>query len=345
MNSKMKVARLYSFMDIGIEEIPVPEPGPGEALIQTKASGICSGDIMPWYIEKKAPLVLGHEPAGIIVKTGKGLKKFKEGDRVFVHHHAPCMNCEFCRSGNYVHCAEWKASRIIPGGISEYILVPKINLKNDTLMLPGNVSFEDAVLIEPLACVLKGLKRAGEVKNKTVFVIGLGVMGALHVLALKALRAKRIIGADMVPFRLEKARAFGANEIVNVKKENPVRALHELTSKRMADIVICGPNDVKTMELGLECCAPGGKVILFTPAKPGEVLPLNPNDIYFREISIIPSYSTGPDSTREALKMIEKGIVRADMLVTHRFGIDRVSLAYRKAARAEDSLKVIITFQ
>jgi L-iditol 2-dehydrogenase len=112
----MKVAKLYSFNDIRIEDIPIPEIGPREALLKTKASGICSGDVMQWYIEKKAPLVPGHEPSGEIVEIGSKVTTFKPGDRVFVHHHAPCLTCKFCRRGDYVHCETWKNTRIIPGG-------------------------------------------------------------------------------------------------------------------------------------------------------------------------------------------------------------------------------------
>jgi len=341
----MKVAKLYSSADIRIEDMPVPEPGPGEALIKTAASGICSGDLMTWYIEKKAPLVLGHEPAGVMVKLGQGVKDFHVGDRVFVHHHAPCMACEFCGRGDYVHCPEWKGSRIIPGGIAEYILIPEINLRNDTLRLPDPISYEDAVLIEPLACVLKGIKRAGGAKVDTAFIIGLGVMGALHVIALKSLGTKRVIGVDMVPFRLKKALELGADFAIDAKKDDPLLTLKSLTGGKMANLVICGPNSAGAMEMGIRAAAPGGKVVLFTPAKPGEKLTLDPNEIYFNETSIIPSYSTGPEETREALGMIEKGHVRAQMVVTHRFSVEEAGKAYALAASAGDSLKVIIKFQ
>src|SRR4030042_2529306 len=178
----MKVARLYSFHDIRIEDMPVPEIGPGDALLKTRASGICSGDVMPWYIENKAPLVFGHEPSGEIVEVGKNVKSFTPGDRVFVHHHAPCLTCRYCRRGDHVQCETWKNTKIIPGGISEYILIPEINLKNDTLKLPEDVSFEDGTLVEPTACVLKGLKRAGlrfrkEFINETKFLSFHGLTG------------------------------------------------------------------------------------------------------------------------------------------------------------------------
>ena len=150
----MKVAVLHSFNDIRIEEWRVPEVEKGEALIKMKACGICSGDVMPWYIEKKAPLVLGHEPAGQIVALGEGVTDFQIGDPVFVHHHAPCMNCHYCKRGDYVLCETWKRSRIVPGGLAEYVKIPAVNLKQDTLKLPagGGLSGRDA-------CRAAGLRR------------------------------------------------------------------------------------------------------------------------------------------------------------------------------------------
>jgi L-iditol 2-dehydrogenase len=338
----MKVAKLYSFNDIRIEDIPIPETGREEALIKVKASGICSGDVMPWYIEKKAPLVLGHEPAGEIVKVGKKVKNFKSGDRVFVHHHASCMECAFCKREDYVQCEAWRKSRIIPGGIAEYILIPEGNLKNDTLLLPENVTYEDASLIEPLACVIKSCKRSGIKKGDTMLVIGLGVMGIMHILLASQFGAGKVIGADMVEFRLKKARDFGADDVVNVSKESLKDVTLSLTDGRGPDIVIVGPNSIRAMDSGLQCVAPGGSIVLFTPAKPGEKLTIDPSYLYFRDINIVTSYSCGPDDTKRSLELIDKGIVTADMLVTHRFSIDETASAYNTVAQARDSLKVLI---
>jgi len=283
----MKVAKLYSFNDIRIEDIPVPEIGPGDALLKTKASGICSGDVMPWYIEKKAPLVLGHEPAGEIVEFGKDILRsshqlthlpihqFKLGDRVFVHHHAPCLKCKFCRRGDYVQCETWKNTKIIPGGISEYILIPQINLEHDTLKLPDNLNFEDGTLIEPTACVVKALKRANIRHGDTILIIGLGVMGQLNILLARKFGAGKIIGADMIPFRIEMAKEFGADEIIDVSKYNLVDSLKDLTDGVMADLVVVGPNSVDVMKQGTSCAGAGGTVLFFTPAKPGNNSPSN----------------------------------------------------------------------
>jgi L-iditol 2-dehydrogenase len=408
----MRVARLYSFNDIRIEDIPVPEIGPNDALMKTRASGICSGDVMPWYIEKKAPLVVGHEPSGEIVELGSSLSprrmnrqstgqarhsSLSVGDRVFTHHHAPCLTCRYCRRGDHVQCETWKNTKIIPGGISEYVLIPEINLKNDTLKLPENVSFEDGTLVEPTACVVKGLKRAGFgfqnpspkdtphpnplpqgergqsdsflsqgksrlspkfpslegrgvgegdvlLSDRTVLVIGLGVMGQLNILVARSLGAERIIGADMIQYRLKKAKEFGADDVIDVSKENLLDSLRRISDGAMADLVIVGPNSIEAMQEGISAAGAGGTVLFFTPAKPGEKLSIDPNDLYFRDVKIVTSYSCGPTETREALTLIEEGVVKAEMLVTHRYPIERTAEAFRLTAEAKDSLKVVITF-
>lgn len=345
----MKVARLYSYNHIRIEELPVPPIGPRDALVRTKACGICSGDVMPWYIEKKAPLVLGHEPSGEIVEIGDSLKgsdlPISIGDRVFIHHHAPCMNCRYCLRGDYVQCETWRKTKIIPGGISEFILIPEINLRNDTLRLPELINYEDAALIEPTACVVKSLKRAGIRKGDTALIIGLGVMGQIHILLAREFGIERIIGADMNEFRLRKAIEFGADYVIDVKKEDIFSKIKEMTDGRGAEIVIVGPNSVEAMMTGLRTVSRGGSVVLFTPARPGEVLCIDPNDLYFRDINIITTYSCGPDDTREAMLFIEKGLVDAKRLVTHRFPIEETAVAFRITSEARDSLKCLIVFR
>jgi L-iditol 2-dehydrogenase len=341
----MKAAKLYSFNDIRIEEMPVPKVGPGEALVKTVACGICSGDVMPWYIEKKAPLVLGHEPAGEIIEIGRGYKgPLKKGNRVFIHHHAPCLGCVYCLQGDYVQCETWRRSGIIPGGISEYILVPAINLKHDTLALPDGVSSDDGTLVEPAACVVKSLKRANIDPGGSILVIGLGVMGLIHVLLAREFGVKRIIGADMNSFRLNKALEFGADHVIDVSKQNLRQTVLDITGGVMAQTVIVCPNSVEAMKQGIGVVARGGTIMFFTPAKPGETLAIDPNELYFRDIRISTSYSCGPDDTKQALEFIRRRIVTADKVITNWFGIEGTEKAYRLTSEAGDSLKSIIIF-
>jgi len=340
----MKVARLYSFDDIRIEDMPVPEPGPREALLRTRASGICSGDVMPWYIEKKAPLVVGHEPAGDIVRVGPDVRSFREGERVFVHHHAPCFLCPRCRRGDFVQCETWRLSSIIPGGVAEYVLIPEVNLENDTLSLPDGVTYEDGAIVEPLACVVKGLKRARVMRGDTALVIGLGFMGMLNLQALKRYGAARVIGADMVPWRIEKAMELGADSVIDVSQGALHQQLAEITEGHMANIVIVGPGSIEALEEGIKCAAPGATVLMFTPVNPEERLTLDMNRLYFNDITLVTSYSCGPTDTADAMDILRSGKIKADKLITHRFSIEAAAEAFRLTAEGRDSLKCMVVF-
>ncbi len=342
----MKAAVLYSFNDIRIEERPVPEVGPGEALVRMRACGICSGDVMPWYIEKKAPLVLGHEPAGEIVEVGEGVTDFQAGDRVFFHHHAPCGECRACKRGDFVLCETWKHSYIVPGGLAEFVKIPAVNLSRDTLKLPPDMDFLAGTLVEPLACVVKGMRRLGLKPGESVIIIGLGVMGALFVALARHMGAGHITGADMVPYRLEKALEVGADKVIDVSKT----PLTEAGPRRVyppvvADRVVVGPGNASAMAQGIACTAPGGTVLFFTPPPPGEILNIEPNRLYFNEINIIQSYSCGPDDTREALRLLSAGAIPVEKIITHTFPLEAAGDAFRMTARARESLKAVVVFQ
>ncbi len=342
----MRVARLYKIDDIRVEEDAIPQVGPGEALVRTHVCGICTGDIMGWYMERKAPLVFGHEPAGEIVSLGDAGDRadgLSTGDRVFVHHHAPCGTCRLCQRGLYVHCKTWRSTGLRPGGMSEYFVVPRENLATDTLRLPDDVSYEDGSLIEPTACVVKSLRRANVRDGDVVAVIGVGIMGQLHV-ALAAAAGARVIAIDRVPFRLQRAREIGADAIVNVDETNLRDAIAELTDGAMADVVIVGPGSVEAMQTGVEIAGAGARVVLFTTGTPEAQLTLSPFKLYFDEISLIPSYSCGPDDTREALELIRSGTVPGDKLVTHRFPLDQIDRAMEAAADVNRALKTVIVF-
>jgi L-iditol 2-dehydrogenase len=300
---------------------------------------------MPWYIEKKAPLVLGHEPAGEIVEVGSYVTSFRPGDRVFVHHHAPCFTCKYCKRGDYVQCDTWKKTKIIPGGISEYILIPEINLENDTLNLTDGLSYEDGTLIEPLACVIKGLKRAKIMNGDTVLVIGLGFMGILNGIVARRYGAGRLIGADKVPYRLNRSIELGFDDVIDVSKIAVNEALKEITGGSMAELVIVCPNSVDAMKNGISSIGPGGTVLMFAPVKPDERLTINPNELYFKDISIVASYSCGPTDTADALDLLKEGTVKAENLITHRFPIEKTAEAFRLTAEARDSLKSVIVFE
>ncbi|MGH7821039.1 MAG: alcohol dehydrogenase catalytic domain-containing protein, partial [Candidatus Binatia bacterium] len=236
-----RVARFHDVGDLRVETEPSPRVGPGEALVRTRASGICSGDLMGWYLRRKAPLVLGHEVTGEIVEVGAGVTDFRSGDRVFVHHHAPCLECRACRRGDYVHCPDWRSSRLVPGGMADFFLVPKGNLSRDTLRLPADLDFETAALIEPTGCVVKSLRRARLRGGERIFVIGLGIMGQLHVALARRFGAAEVLAADLEPWRCERARSIGADEVFDARLGDLVDGVRERTRGEMAEVVIVGP--------------------------------------------------------------------------------------------------------
>lgn len=341
--TSMKVARLYDFLDVRVEEAERPRIGPGEVLVRTRACGICSGDVVPWYIRRKAPLVFGHEPVGEIAEVGDGVTGFRPGDRVFVHHHAPCFDCPLCRRGEYVQCPTWKGSHIDPGGMAEFFRVPATNLK-DTLHLPAHVTDEDGALVEPLACVVKSLRRAGAVRDRSVLIIGLGVMGQLHVVLARHLGARFVVAADLVSSRCEHARRLGADLVIDAASEDLVAAVDRATEGHGAEVVIVGPATVAAIEQGLACASRGGTVVQFMGTPPEERLSLSTFDYYFRELRLVPSYSCGPDDTAAALELIGAGAVHADQVVTHRFPLADAAAAYAVAANDRRAIKTLVTF-
>ena len=340
----MKAVRIDASGGVGVVEMPEPAIGPGEALLRTRVSGICGSDLLDWYVKGKAGSVLGHEVAGEIVRVGEGVTDFEPGDRVVPHHHAPCFACRECEAGQYVHCAEWRSSRLDPGGMAELVRIPAGNLEHDTRKIPENVSDEEASFTEPLATVVKAFRRGRFAAGRSFFCVGLGTTGQLALRLARATGAARVAGADRVASRLALARESGADEIVDVDREPLAAGARRHSEGRGFDFVFVCPGKPEVIREAVEAAAPGGTVLVFTMAAPGQTWVADLNELYFREAAVIPSYSCGPDDTREALAAIASRRVAVADLVSHRFGIDAAEQAFARARRAEGSMKVVIAF-
>lgn len=312
----MRAAVLYDIDDIRIEERPIPALRGSDLLVRTLASGICSGDVMPWYIRRKAPLVFGHEPAGEIVALGNPAPHdrhgvpFRIGERVFVHHHAPCFTCRACERGDFVQCATWRASKIEPGAMAEYFRVPPENL-GDTLRLPDDLPAAAGSLVEPLACVVKSLRRARPRSGDAIYIVGLGVMGLLHVALARAQ------GHDMY------ASDFSADA-----GGDTIAQLHAATSGRGAEVVVCGPGNAPALDHAIAACAPGGTVVQFTPFEPGTPYVFDQSGAYFRDLTLVASYSCGPDDTLAALAHLRAQTVTPEMLGATLVRMEDIAGAY-----------------
>jgi L-iditol 2-dehydrogenase len=341
----MRAAVLYDVDDIRIEDRSIPQLRGGDLLVRTAASGICSGDLMPWYIRRKAPLVFGHEPAGVVSAVGDPVPRdaegrpFVPGDRVFAHHHAPCMTCIDCTRGNYVQCATWRRSSLEPGGMAEYFRVPADNIA-DTLRLPDGLDFVAGALIEPLGCVVKSLRRACLREGDVLYVVGLGIMGLLHV-ALSRGRGLYVVASDFLAERRRLAEAMGATALD--AGNDPLARLRDLTAGRGADVVVCGPGSAAALRHAIDAAAPGGTVLMFTPLEPGTPFPLDQPEVYFRDLSLVASYSCGPDDTREAMRALVEGRARPAEVGVHEVRLEGVAEAYRSMRDAR-LVKPIVRF-
>jgi L-iditol 2-dehydrogenase len=339
----MKVARYYGAADIRIEDMAIPEPGPGELVIRIRASGICGSDVMHWYREGRGPVVLGHEIGGEIATVGEGVVAYKAGDRVCASHHVPCNTCRYCRGGHHTVCDTLRRTNFYPGGFAEYVLLPRINVDRGIYLLPEEMSFDEATFVEPLACVYRGQRQAGTGFGKSVLVIGSGISGILHVQLAKSLGASPVVCSDISEFRLNMARQLGADHAIHADGDLP-RLFREKNGDRPADIVILTTGAEKAISQALDSVDRGGTVLFFAPAGKGVSVSLPVNELFWRnEISLVSSYAANYEEHMISLEMIRQGRVNVAGMITHRLPLAETARGFSLVEKAGESLKVILT--
>lgn len=310
----------------------------GDLLVRTAVCGICSGDLMEWYLEKKVGTVLGHEVVGWVEQAGPAAEHFRPGELIFVHHHAPCLRCRFCESSQFVQCETWKRSRIEPGGMAEFIRVPAEIARVDAFPIP-DLAPEVGLFIEPLACSLKCVSLVDAERAELAIVVGCGIMGLLNIQAIRAMGTKRVWAVEPDPVRREFATRTGAERAFS---PGQIADLARSSSFEGADYVVVGPGIPEVIEQSIPYVRPGGALLLFAPTPTGQPTSLDLGELYFREIRVIPSYSCGPNDTRRAYQFLRTGRVDPRPIVTHRFPIERIQEAYNTAKGGGRALKVIV---
>jgi len=342
----MRVAMYYSNNDVRLEEMPVPETGTGEILIRVMASGICGSDVLEWYRINRVPLVLGHEIAGTIEKTGAGVKGLKKGDRVAVSHHVPCNKCHYCLSGHETVCETLRKTNFYPGGFAEFVRLPAINIEQGGVyILPEGVSFEEATFVEPLACVIRGQRLSGVKKGRTVLVIGSGISGLLHIQHARMLGAKSVVATDIAPYRLEAAKRFGADCAFDAREYSPEK-LRGINGGLLADVVILCAGAKSAVGQALDSVERGGTVLFFAAAEKDLMLPKPINDIFWRtEATLTSSYAATSKEHLEALEAIRARKINVKDMITNRFGLAQAGEGFKLVADAGNSIKVIIEAQ
>ena len=331
----------YNNQDVRLEEIRVPKIGAGELLVRIRASGICGSDLMEWYRINKAPLVLGHEITGEVVEVGDTVKNFRVGDRVFSSHHVPCGECRYCHAGHQSVCEMLRTTHFEPGGFSEFVRVPRINVDLGTFLLPDEVSFDEGSFIEPLACVVRAQRFARLKAGQTVLVIGSGISGLLHIQLARARGGNRIIATDLSDFRLKAAAQFGAQATIHGAEQVPDR-IRELNEGRLADLVIVCTGATPAIQQAVKSVDRGGTLLFFAPTAAGVDVPIPLFEFWRDEISIITSYAGSGDDLVESLELIRSHQVRVGGMITHRLPLSQAGLGFQLTASGSASIKVIL---
>jgi L-iditol 2-dehydrogenase len=337
----MRAAVYYNNHDVRLEERPRPVIGPGEILMRIEASGICGSDVAEWYRLPKAPIVLGHEVAGVVEEVGRGVTGFVPGDRIVTTHHVPCDACRYCRAGNQPYCDTLRTTHFDPGGFCDFVRLPAPNVERGTFKLPAGVAYEEATFVEPLACCVRAFRVARFVAGMNVVVLGSGISGALHILLAKALGAGKVLATDLHPWRIAKARELGADAACDARDDVPAR-VRETLGGTLADVVIVTAASMAAVAQSLKCVDRGGTILYFALPTPGETFPMPMWDVWRDGITIVHSYAGPPADMAAALELIAARRVDVAATITHRLGLEETALGFGMVLEGAESLKVVV---
>ena len=336
----MKVVRTTTAGGLEVVETPEPKIGDGEALIELICCGLCGTDLYKLAeAGRPAGEVLGHEVVGRAIETRT--TSLREGDRVVAPHHAPCGNCRLCRSGAETMCPSFGENLLDPGGFSERLRLKARAVQHTVRKLDAGLADEAAAFVEPAACVLRGIDRAGLSGDAPeVTVLGAGSMGLLHLLVLRAvLPGGRIVIVEPDAGRRATARQLGADTAV------PPDAIADLVDyaqpKAGTDAVFDTAGGQEALDLALQVARPGGRIVLFAHAAQDARVTFDTNAVFRSERQVIGAYSGSPAEQARVLDLLHEGTLDPTPLVTHRLPLaqaaEAVDLCRRRAA-----LKVLL---
>ena len=335
---------------VRVEEVPVPEVSEGEVLIKVAACGICGTDIkkiFQRYVEP--PQILGHELAGTVVAIGRGVTKWKLGDRVMSFHHIPCGKCFYCANRLFSQCKQYKSTGLTGGftpnggGFGEYVKAMPWVAERGIVALPENVSFEEATFVEPINTIVKAVQKARVQAGETVLIIGCGPIGLQFLMVTRNMGA-RIYSSDPMGTRRTKSLGLGAIESFDPSGGKLVEEIRARTEGRGADAVLVAVAHPAVVVEALAAARPGGRVLLFAANDPVTKIEFPAAAVGIDEKEILGSYSAAVDIQESAAALVLGKKLPVMKIVTHRFPLARIQEGLELAARpTEESLKVLIT--
>jgi L-iditol 2-dehydrogenase len=346
---QMRAAVYRGPASISVETVPVPKITDGEILLRVHACGICGTDLKKIeYGLVPPPRIFGHEFAGTAVETGAGVTRFRIGDRVAAYHHIPCRKCFYCRKKLYSQCEFYRRTGTTAGfepaggGFAEYVRIMDWIVEEGTILIPDDVSFEEASFLEPLNTCLKALETAELESGEVVVVYGQGPVGLLMMQAA-SYEGARVIGLDFFESRLEISRDLGAELALHPEKDDVKGAVARMTEGRGADLAIVAAASPRAIEDAQGIVRRGGRVLLFAQTVAGEIVPVDASRICVEEKKLIGSYSASIELQEKAAHMIFKRKINVARLISHRFALELLPEGIHLASHpSEHSLKVVI---
>jgi len=335
---------------VRVEEVPVPEVAEGEVLIKVAVCGICGTDIKKIYhAYVPPPQILGHEVAGTVVATGRGVTKWKLGDRVMSFHHIPCGACFYCERRLFSQCKQYKTTGLTGGftpnggGFGEYVKAMPWVAERGIIALPDNVSFEEATFIEPINTILKAVQKARIAAGETVLIAGCGPIG-LQLLMVANLQGAKLYTSDPIEVRRAKSLSLGALESFNPSDGKLVEQVKARTEGRGADAVLVAVAHPSVVVEALAAARPGGRILLFAANDPVTRIEFPAAAVGIDEKEILGSYSAAVDIQEAGADLVLQKKLPVMEIVTHRFPLARIQEGLDLAAKpTAESLKILIT--
>jgi len=343
----VRAAVFYGPEDLRFEERPLPAPKENELLLEVGACAICGSDLRTYRFGARnitQPVVIGHELAGTIVEAGRTLKDWRAGDRVAVAPAVPCCECSYCRRGLQTMCDNLRSIGYeYDGGFADYMIVPWAAVRAGCVnRIPANLTFEEAALAEPLACAINGQELLGVGLEDRVAILGAGPLGLMHADLAKIRGVRRIILIDVRERRLELARAFAADVLVDGGREDVAARVREETEGAGASVVIVAAASAQAQEQALALAAKRGRVSFFGGLpKNNPCASLNANLIHYRELLVMGAYGSMPRHNRLALDLLASGRIHAAGLVSLVAPLERLLEGFAAAAEGR-VLKVVV---
>ena len=343
----MKAAVLHGPEDLRLEERAVPVPAENELLIQVRACAICGSDLRTYRFGAgniTAPVVVGHEIAGTVVESGSALTGWKRGARVAVAPAVPCCDCVYCRRGVHTMCDNLRSIGYqFDGGFADYMIVPWAAVRAGCVNpVPENLSLEEAALAEPLACAINGQELLGVGLDDTVVILGAGPMGCLHADLARVRGAAKVIVVDVQEHRLELARAFAVDAVIDGGREDVPARVRQETEGAGASVVIVAAPSAAAQEQAIALAAKRGRISFFGGLpKSNPCASVNSNLIHYRELFVMGAYGSMPRHNRTALDLLAGGRIHAAALVGLTVPLERLLEGYEAAATGS-VLKVVV---